>query len=148
MYGGVCDNVISWIEEMGSIRGLLYNELPEQSCTNGMVYDLACFWSHGVYIAGGTQCDYTTGINEKISKTSIQLYPNPATDKLTIVFNYSTTEATVEIRDIHGKLTERIPLKAGIPFTYNTAKLPRSTYAILLYINDELVENKKFVLIK
>ena len=150
VWGGGCD-IFSWSVGIGcNIGGLLYNEFPLGACWSDYRPDLVCFWERGTYIFGGTFCDYETGINEiEANNTAMLLYPNPANDEVNIIFN-DTTAATalVEIHDLLGKLIERVSLKSGVPFNYNAASLPKSVYMVSLYINGELVENKKLVLIK
>jgi hypothetical protein len=133
-----------------NIGGLLYNEFPISACWNDYRSDLVCFWHKGVYVFGGTYCDFETGIDElKVNNTYMQLYPNPANDEVNIIFNDTTAAtATIEIHDLLGKLIEHVSLKSGVPFNYNAAFLPKSVYMVSLYIDGELVENKKLVLIK
>ncbi|MFY9310998.1 MAG: T9SS type A sorting domain-containing protein [Bacteroidia bacterium] len=83
------------------------------------------------------------------SASGLLIYPNPANDEVNIVFNDTTvTTAIVEIHDLLGRLIEHVSLKPGIPFKYDTKLLQKSVYMVSLYINGELVENKKLVLIK
>ncbi|MFY9310413.1 MAG: T9SS type A sorting domain-containing protein [Bacteroidia bacterium] len=151
MWGGGCDDSFSWTEGLGcNIGGFLYNEFPANACFEGYVYDLVCFWHKGVYVFGGTYCDYETGTKEiETNDFNLLLYPNPATDELNIVFNDTTaTTAIVEIHDLFGKLIERVPLKAGVAYNYYTQSLQKSIYVVSLYMNGKLSENKKLVLIK
>jgi hypothetical protein len=139
---------LEWISGVGAWLGPFYNEIPQDGCDGGS-YEISCFWHRGNYVLGGTFCDYATGINEEANRTNILLYPNPANEEINIVFNdISHATALVEISDIHGKLIERVSLKSGVPYNYNAAALPKSVYMVSLYIDNELVENKKFVLIK
>ena len=82
-------------------------------------------------------------------ESGLLIYPNPANDEVNIIFN-DTTAATaiVEIHDLLGKLIERVSLKSGVTFSYNAAFLPKSIYMVSLYIDGELIENKKMVLIR
>jgi len=139
----------AWIEGFGSSLGPLYNEIPEWGCDDGG-YEVSCFWHRGVYVWGGTFCDYTTGINEiKKNDNDLEIYPNPAKDAINIVFNdEDAVNAIAEIRDVLGKLIERMPLKVGVPFNYTTQSLEPAIYFISLYVDGKLVEKKKLVLIK
>ncbi|MGB3948403.1 MAG: T9SS type A sorting domain-containing protein [Bacteroidia bacterium] len=90
-----------------------------------------------------------TEIDEKTNPSNFIQYPNPATDELNIVFNdAAATEAIVEIHDLLGKLIERVPLKSGVAYNYNTQSLQKSIYMVSLYINGKLVDNKKLLLIE
>ncbi|MDO9184363.1 MAG: T9SS type A sorting domain-containing protein, partial [Bacteroidia bacterium] len=149
MWGGGCDNDITWIDGMGG-NGLFYNEFPQGACFDGYSYDMVCFWHKGVYVFGGTFCDYTTGINEiKTNDKNLQLYPNPANNAINIVFNdEDAVYAIVEIRNVLGKLIERMPLKVGVPYNYTTNSLESAIYFISFYVDGKLVEKRKLILIK
>lgn len=95
-------------------------------------------------------CDYFyTDISEsKKNNASLSLFPNPANDEITIVFNDATpAEGNIEIRDMLGKLIHKTSLKAGVVYNYSTLELPRSIYMVSLYLGNKPVENKKLVLI-
>jgi hypothetical protein len=88
---------------------------------------------------------------EPITKTAtgLLIYPNPANNAVNIVFNdTSATNAIVEIRDIMGRLIERMPLKTGVPYTYDMQALGEGIYLISLYTDNKFIENKKLILIK
>lgn len=140
-----------WIEGIGAFLAPFYNKIPQDGCSDvtGGGYEISCFWHRGNYVLGGTFCDYATGINAEANRTNILLYPNPANEEINIVFNdISHATALVEISDVHGRLIEHASLKSGMPFNYNVVSLPKSVYMVSLYIDGELVENKKLVLIK
>ncbi|MFY9310414.1 MAG: T9SS type A sorting domain-containing protein [Bacteroidia bacterium] len=82
-------------------------------------------------------------------KSGLLIYPNPANNEVNIVFNDTTVViAVVEIHDLLGRLIEHVSLKSGIPFKYDTQLLQKSIYMVSLYIDGEMVENKKLVLTK
>ena len=52
MWGGGCDNDITWVDGMGG-NGLFYNEFPQLACFDIYSCVMVCFWDKGVYILGG-----------------------------------------------------------------------------------------------
>ncbi|MDO9184365.1 MAG: T9SS type A sorting domain-containing protein [Bacteroidia bacterium] len=152
---------MGWIEGIGSIfGGLLYDELPEQSCSNGIQYDLTCFWDHGVYILGGNECDYSTGINEKQgSDYQTYIYPNPAQNSINFEANFETDGATglttsltnsfLIITDVVGRQKGKynIPAKNSA-LVVNTETYSNGIYFYSVYNNGILKETEKFIISK
>ena len=113
MWGQGCDVTSSWTDGIGSNLNFLYNEIPVWTCAYGGRYDLVCFWHKGVYVTGGSYCDYYyLGIDEIKIDGNLQVYPNPINDAINIVFNDSeATSGLVEIQDILGQLLYSESLK-------------------------------------
>ncbi|MGB3946379.1 MAG: T9SS type A sorting domain-containing protein [Bacteroidia bacterium] len=128
---------------------ICYGAIAEYYLSNLRCYSDSTF---GLYSTGiSTSCDYfTTSIEESNLKSlSFSIYPNPAIGELNINLNSPiANESTIKIYDLYSKLVERIHLKTGITYAYNTNLLPYGMYMVSLYIENELIETKKLVLIK
>lgn len=94
----------AWREGFGSSLGPFFNEIPEWGCDDGG-YEVSCFWHRGVYLWGGTFCDYTTDINEtKGSNYQLYVYPNPAQSQIMLEFDLAIPiSGSVEIKNILGQ---------------------------------------------
>jgi uncharacterized protein involved in tolerance to divalent cations len=79
-----------------------------------------------------------------------QLYPNPASDNVTLLFKSAENSktATIEIRDVTGKLVDVLNINANTLQNYSTGKLTNSFYFATLYIDGKLIKQQKLVLIK
>ncbi len=87
--------------------------------------------------------DLTAGINESfLNSNALKIYPNPATDNLTIELQNSNIKQKVEIIDISGKTiySSYILNKA----TINISKFSKGVYTIKVYL-DKNIDIKKFV---
>ena len=85
----------------------------------------------------------TAGINESfLNSNALKIYPNPATDNLTIELQNSNIKQKVEIIDISGKTiySSYILNKA----TINISKFSKGVYTIKVYL-DKNIDIKKFV---
>jgi hypothetical protein len=86
VWGPACDYIsFGWTEGYGSSGFTLYTEMPQQFCDsavpNDHQYNLQCFWDHGIFIFGGIDCDYTTGLPENtVQDPGISIFPNPVVE--------------------------------------------------------------------
>jgi hypothetical protein len=82
------------------------------------------------------------GINE-LQESRLSLYPNPATDKITVELSGAVKESTVSIVNIEGQqlITHQITQPTTI---FDVSNLPSGVYFVQL-TNDRMVEVGKFV---
>jgi len=84
--------------------------------------------------------EYTNGFS---------VYPNPANDLINFMFNSDEAElATVEMRDVTGRLIESLQMKNGTISQLNVSNYENAIYLLYLNINGKLVESKKLVIVK
>jgi len=134
-------SIYTWIEGIGSnLGGTFYNESPQNSCDDGG-YNLQCFWQKGIYVLGGSFCDYWSNINENTLNNNISIYPNPTKDNLTIETNTNTAQK-LEILNLIGQTvyTNSINKKAVI----NTSAFAKGVYILKIYSDKETIV-KKFI---
>ena len=87
-----------------------------------------------------------TGISS-ISKTEINLFPNPANDFVTISTGVNSGDVSVLVYDFTGKLIENKQLKnAGTTVQYTTSELANGVYILSIKIADKTVTKKLTVL--
>lgn len=85
IWGPSCDVGCQWLEGIGNYCNPLYIEIPDSFCWDHY-YNVQCFWHNGQYVAGGTFCDFNTGINEDFigKENQLLIYPNPISNISTI----------------------------------------------------------------
>jgi hypothetical protein len=101
-------------------------------------------------LAQGVQHAYeifVVGVNDSQSNISLNAYPNPTTDVLTLqISNYNSEKLIYQLYDLNGKLISSEQITA--PQTQiNTAKLSTSTYFIDV-LNQENKKEQSFKIIK
>lgn len=103
-----------------------------------------CIWQPGIHISGTPSSGIVynlvqmeTTISE-IIKTNIQIYPNPATQYLTVESNYLYV-SEIEIIDLTGKTIKTITQNTS---TIDITDLSQGIYFINLFLNDMTVTRK------
>ena len=133
--------VDQWTDGIGSFMGLVN---VDEGCAIDIWYELNCFTENDTlkyHNSDYPSCYYSTeGINEN-TLNHVSVYPNPATDNLTIETNINTEER-LEIINMVGQTihTSNIIKKA----TINTSAFPNGVYILKLYTDKETVV-KKFI---
>ncbi len=84
----------------------------------------------------------TTGIKENLSVNSISLYPNPATNLVTISAKENLSQ--VQVFDIQGKKVMEYDFNGTSEIKLNVAELPEGFYNIVAYSTNGNVFNSKF----
>lgn len=87
-----------------------------------------------------------TGLNEATTENSVQIYPNPTADKLTISLTEELTSTTksIEIYDALGKIVKVIPVSSSQTFI-NVSDLARGVYTCrLIHLSNQTII-KRFV---
>lgn|GEM_PF-5855370 len=79
-----------------------------------------------------TTSDWTSGQYAQQSSGPVNLFPNPASDQVNIVYPGLTGEATVAIYAEDGRLVDQFQVNqtAGTKTEYNTDSLPSGTYLV------------------
>ena len=131
------NNATLWIESIGS-RSLI-NTPALGSDLNG-VGDLTCVYRNGIQIFQSDTlptgaCDTTLMTSIAQTETnyiSIQIFPQPASDQLTVALPYLNTKPwRLSILDIHGQSIIEETLK-DIQTTINTQHWPSGIYLLCL----------------
>lgn len=88
------------------------------------------------------------GINDIENKTNFSIYPNPATNNLTLLLNHNKTEIlTIEIYNIAGKVVQQKQLTttAGVQqYNFNISDLSSGFYVLSIH-SDNFKLTQKFV---
>jgi hypothetical protein len=124
-------NVDSWIEGIGSLKGLIYGNISPEIM--GSQYSLLCMSNSSQTLyqnTNFTQCYYTNVKIEEFERNSISIFPNPVINNEFWIKSNSganTSNVEVELFDIYGKLV----LKTSVDINQNpisTANLPKGIY--------------------
>ena len=104
-----------------------------------------------IRISDSTQCGGTVGIKQNlISNTDIIMYPNPASDNITIknICN-KTNKMQVELTDIYGRtmFSQNLSIDNG-SLRLNLTTIKAGVYNLNLFDNTRLTTSKKLVIIK
>jgi spore coat protein U-like protein len=101
-------------------------------------------------VAQGVQHAYeisVVGVNNTQSNISLNAYPNPATDVLTLqISNYNNEKLMYQLYDLNGKLISSEQIIAS-QTQINTATLPTATYFIDV-LNQENKKVQSFKILK
>lgn len=136
-----------FIEEMGGtgypipwiMSGLYDGEFPGPvKCYEDSLLSLIKFIAE--------DCDYLeTGINENVFNGFIQIYPNPAFDKIYFRLN-SIENVAVEAYDINGVRINFTPqARAANLFESDISNLPAGIYFVRFIQNNQTITTQKFI---
>ena len=144
MWGGSCDNDITWVDGMGG-NGLFYNEFPQLACFGNYSYDMVCFWHKGVYVFGGTFCDYETGIDEiKNGNNQSYIFPDPLNDISFIEFA-GKQYVNMEIYNVLGEKIKEINIKDKEKISLNKTDFSLGVFIYRLISQNGHYQIGKFV---
>ena len=110
-----------------TIRDYAYNSIPDQPILSGQTT--------------------TTGIIEHSLDSSINLFPNPARDKLTIALPNTNEKVEVTITDISGKIIYYSRVTQTQKVEVNTQDFAAGVYVVQIQSSD-LIGTRKFVIEK
>ena len=121
------------IERIGSIDGyMLPYSLPNGATDGGEGGPLRCYSDNEIsYQSPSVQtCDLPLGGTERATQLSLNIYPNPGTDRLTIRLPVGEKLQRVMVRDALGRicLHEATPVENEV--VLDTEHLPRGCYSI------------------
>jgi hypothetical protein len=97
------------------------------------------------YAHGITSCsnNVSTGINTNaLSKDELKLYPNPATDLLTIDLKNEKPNRILEIYNTYGQLVLREKLGQSLSFKIEISNLPRGLYILKIKDRENMICRK------
>ena len=79
-----------------------------------------------------------------------QLFPNPASDNVTLLFKSveNSKVASIYIHDVNGKLIETFRMSANTLQNISTENLTNSLYFATLYVDGKAIKQQKLVLVK
>lgn len=92
----------------------------------------------------------STWIEAEDQNFIFQLFPNPASDNVTLLFKSaeSSKMAAIQIHDVTGKLIDILTINANTLQNYSTNKLTNSIYFATLFIDGKIIKQQKLVLVK
>jgi hypothetical protein len=143
IWGGGCD-YIDWVDGCGG-NIIFYNEIIQNGCSNTDDYYNICFWDHGVYVAGGTFCDYSEGINGlQDLDYKLQIVPNPITDISVLEFGVNKF-ASINFYNLYGKKIRSMETSGTQKILINKKDYLAGYYICKLIASDGTYETCKFI---
>lgn len=130
-----------------------YMDYSTDACMNMFTHgQKARMWSFlntdRVSLLTSTKCDGPTFINEILPTSSLVVYPNPASNGITLEWPGEFKFERLEVVDLVGKtLINEIVLSAYAKYTVNTSELTNGVYFVKL-VNGNNVTVKKIVIQK
>jgi hypothetical protein len=93
---------------------------------------------------GGTCCSLTTGISNSDEEKSISVFPNPATNNLTLSFTTAVNKATIRILNVAGQIIKEINSVSGNNVMIDVATFPAGVYFVET-TNEGAVTHTRFI---
>ncbi|MES2394898.1 MAG: T9SS type A sorting domain-containing protein [Bacteroidota bacterium] len=96
-------------------------------------------------LISGCGCNSTTGINDLAINNAFTIYPNPASDKITIEFETATSAITIEIKNVLGQTVYSEALKNTIgkqSISIDLSMLSKGIYFVQKYDGKSVINNK------
>jgi hypothetical protein len=102
-----------------------------------------CWTGSQTVSGGGTCCGLTTGITDAAENPN-SLFPNPATNSITVATTTAMNKATIKVFNISGELIKEENNVSGMSVTLDITALSKGVYFIET-TNVGVVSHKKFV---
>lgn len=151
MHGGQPTYGLTWIEGVGSNKGLLYDIDYQLISTFGLqwyYFHFLCFSLNGQYVYGAGTCDYPLSVNEQ-KQNPISIYPNPAAENVSIDLPITYNKGTMQIYNLHGQLVKSASITGGGLQSFNTSDIPNGVYTLVVYsAANKLLCREKLVVVK
>lgn len=137
---------VNWIEGIGSVTGLLYHTSP--ITTGGPTNYLICFKQNNEVLYFDTSYDECypklTGLKQRKESSTIEVFPNPATDKLCFNFNSHDVEY-IKIVDFSGRTVALINVAFQQNFILNIEKYQPGVYLFKTINKEGIMYTGKFI---
>lgn len=151
-YESLCNHSVSVEPISGTPPYSYYWQNSNEASSNNTYQDVCSGDTINVTVVDQKGCSHTQDIyvDPKAISSSSSLYPNPSTDLTAIQFELeSDAVVKVELYDMNGKLLKVIKeqnTKKGLnELTFSTAPLAAGTYQVVLFADDEYLEEHRFV---
>ena len=142
-FTGLEDVTEFWIEGVGSSRGFIHAGMYEPDhAGDGEMYHMLCYHvgNDVVYVNPEyNDCDLPYNVDEN-AESSIEVYPNPASDIIKILNSNNLNITGIEIID----LTGRIVLATGQTDDIDISNIHEGQYFVKLY-GDSTIVRKLFI---
>jgi hypothetical protein len=151
MFGGEPAFGLTWIEGIGSNKGLLYNIDYQVISTFGLqwyYFHFMCYSLNGQYVYGSGTCDYPLSVNEQ-KQHPISIYPNPAAEYVSIDLPITHTKGTMQIYNLQGQLVKSEVINGGGLQNFNISEMSNGVYNLVVYSGaNKLLGRQKLVVVK
>jgi hypothetical protein len=140
-------NVDSWIEGVGSLKGLVYGNVSPLLV--GSQYSLLCFSNHNQILYQDPNSTFCYSTNLKIDedhRNPIKIFPNPVLSKTTITFNTPENSSVIYIYDMLGKLVfEKTHLGNSNTEEIDLSVFPKGLYCMIIKADNGIFQKTKLI---
>lgn len=137
-------NVDSWIEGVGSIKGLIYGNISPQFV--GQQFSLLCMSNSNEILyqnPNATYCYYTNVKIKEYDMTSISIYPNPVINNLQFT-NLPENATNLKVIDFYGRCVYKSVITNG-DMKVSLANLTPGLYKLIIFNEEEILSTKSFI---
>lgn len=113
-----------WIEFSCQAGVVISGQIHYHTVWRDRVHD------YGVDLTGDAIDDATSGLSENKASSKINIYPNPASEKITVELPVSVTNATVLVIDVQGKVVRTVSDFSGDKILLRTDDLSKGNYVL------------------
>ena len=140
-------NVDSWIEGVGSLKGLVYGNVSPLIV--GSQYSLLCFSNHNQILYQDPNSTFCYSTNLKIDEVydnPIKISPNPVQNKTTVTFNSTKNSSIIYIYDMLGKLVfEKTHIGNINTEEIDLSVLPKGMYCMIIKADNGIFQKTKLI---
>lgn len=86
-------------------------------------------------------------LEEKQEDDFFHLFPNPASDQVTISLKTPISLKQIELIDLHGRITQ-IPINEQTPYVFSITDLPQGVYMVKIVTTDFVSHTERLVVLK
>lgn len=141
---------ITWIQGVGSNKGLLYDFDLQTANLLSLVHcdvNFLCHKQDSQYVYGVGYCRmYATDVKEETPQL-ITIYPNPTDNSITVKLPIKFSSCTLQIIDLQGRVVKTETL-SGNSQAITTDNLPGGVYQLIISSKDKLLGREKLVVVR
>lgn len=134
---------LTWVEGIGSNKGLLYDidyQLISSPGLQWYYFHFLCYSLNGQYVYGAGTCDYPLSVNNQ-KQSPIDIYPNPTNGTISIKLPVNIDKGNIQLYNATGKIVASYPIQRQIDISH----LPNGLYYLRLQ-NESGVYSQKVII--
>ncbi len=127
---------------IGNFNSNANTDTINSGTTNPIPYDNGTAYYYLDSVSLYDSLDYITNVKNHENDFKVNLYPNPANDKIKILVNSKNkTDLTIKITDVLGREIKQLEYEEEIDISY----LEKGIYFLSLYQNSQLLVTKRII---
>lgn len=134
----------NWIDSTGNLGGMLHNNF---NLVGGDNYTLACYFENEEvkYSNEMGACNFVTSVPASENKISLQISPNPCSDKLMVTTEGIPGVSVIRLTELTGKIISQRSSSGQV--TFETSGLPSGLYFITVITSSGATATEKISVI-